>query len=162
MAIKIPIRRERCGARTRSGGTCKNRPMHNGRCRLHGGKSTGPRPENRWRCGVRHGASIKRVLNSSERKYMKNMKSQFRAEHPDLPPEAEEPLHEFCLCMLRMNRLLSYKKLSDRSFYLLSLELIKKKKLFEAAARGEYPVAPRPVRTPEDFAAELLGRARDD
>ncbi|MCL6442056.1 MAG: hypothetical protein K6T83_01095 [Alicyclobacillus sp.] len=31
-----------CGAKTRSGGTCKNNAMPNGRCRLHGGKSTGP------------------------------------------------------------------------------------------------------------------------
>lgn len=30
-----------CGAKTRSGGVCKARPMANGRCRLHGGKSLG-------------------------------------------------------------------------------------------------------------------------
>jgi hypothetical protein len=33
----------RCGARTRGGATCKSRSMPNGRCRMHGGKSTGPR-----------------------------------------------------------------------------------------------------------------------
>jgi hypothetical protein len=32
-----------CGARTREGHPCKNPPMPNGRCRMHGGKSTGPR-----------------------------------------------------------------------------------------------------------------------
>ncbi len=32
-----------CGARTRQGGTCGNLPMSNGRCRFHGGLSTGPR-----------------------------------------------------------------------------------------------------------------------
>src|ERR1700722_7607378 len=32
-----------CGARTRRGTLCKARAMANGRCRLHGGKSTGPR-----------------------------------------------------------------------------------------------------------------------
>jgi Uncharacterized conserved protein len=31
-----------CGARTRSGLPCRNRAMANGRCRMHGGKSTGP------------------------------------------------------------------------------------------------------------------------
>src|SRR5690606_1113131 len=31
-----------CGAKTRSGLPCRNRPMANGRCRMHGGKSTGP------------------------------------------------------------------------------------------------------------------------
>lgn len=30
-----------CGAKTRSGGTCKRAPMSNGRCNLHGGKSSG-------------------------------------------------------------------------------------------------------------------------
>ncbi|WP_277755316.1 HGGxSTG domain-containing protein [Teichococcus oryzae] len=33
----------RCGARTRAGGVCQQPAMRNGRCRLHGGKSTGPR-----------------------------------------------------------------------------------------------------------------------
>lgn len=30
-----------CGAKTRKGGKCQNAAMANGRCRLHGGKSTG-------------------------------------------------------------------------------------------------------------------------
>ena len=33
----------RCGARTRRAGICRQPAMPNGRCRLHGGKSTGPR-----------------------------------------------------------------------------------------------------------------------
>src|SRR3954452_17185048 len=28
-----------CGAKTRSGAPCRTRPMPNGRCRMHGGKS---------------------------------------------------------------------------------------------------------------------------
>src|SRR5215470_18321679 len=32
-----------CGARTRSGGECRAPAMFNGRCRMHGGASTGPR-----------------------------------------------------------------------------------------------------------------------
>jgi len=32
----------RCGAKTRSGLPCKAPAMKNGRCRMHGGKSTGP------------------------------------------------------------------------------------------------------------------------
>jgi hypothetical protein len=32
-----------CGATTRGGTICKNLTMKNGRCRLHGGKSTGPK-----------------------------------------------------------------------------------------------------------------------
>jgi len=33
----------RCGARTRQGCPCKGPAMRNGRCRMHGGRSTGPR-----------------------------------------------------------------------------------------------------------------------
>jgi len=32
-----------CGARNRAGMPCSNRPRPNGRCRFHGGLSTGPR-----------------------------------------------------------------------------------------------------------------------
>ena len=34
---------DRCGARTRQGGSCGQLPLPNGRCRFHGGLSTGPR-----------------------------------------------------------------------------------------------------------------------
>src|SRR5690625_5843014 len=37
--------KKRCGAKTRSGKPCKNWAMKNGRCRMHGGKSTGAPPE---------------------------------------------------------------------------------------------------------------------
>ncbi|MGE0119581.1 MAG: HGGxSTG domain-containing protein [Dongiaceae bacterium] len=41
----------RCGARTRTGGCCRQPAMANGRCRLHGGRSTGPRtPAGLARC----------------------------------------------------------------------------------------------------------------
>ena len=33
----------RCRAKTRSGSPCKAPAMKNGRCRMHGGKSTGPK-----------------------------------------------------------------------------------------------------------------------
>jgi hypothetical protein len=33
----------RCGAKTRAGTPCKAAAMPNGRCRMHGGPSTGPR-----------------------------------------------------------------------------------------------------------------------
>ncbi len=35
----------RCGARTRAGCPCRSPAMANGRCRMHGGASTGPRTE---------------------------------------------------------------------------------------------------------------------
>jgi len=50
----------RCGARTRNGGACKAPAMPNGRCRMHGGKSTGPRTaeglERMRRAKTRHGS----------------------------------------------------------------------------------------------------------
>ncbi len=49
----------RCGARTRAGHGCRQPAMRNGRCRLHGGKSTGPRAleglERSRRAGWHHG-----------------------------------------------------------------------------------------------------------
>ena len=43
----------RCGARTRAGDCCRQPAMRNGRCRMHGGLSTGPRTaEGRARCAA--------------------------------------------------------------------------------------------------------------
>jgi hypothetical protein len=45
------LKSPRCGARTRSGGCCRQPAMANGRCRMHGGLSTGPRtPSGLARC----------------------------------------------------------------------------------------------------------------
>jgi hypothetical protein len=43
----------RCGARTRSGSPCQSPAMPNGRCRMHGGKSSGAPKGNRnaWKHG---------------------------------------------------------------------------------------------------------------
>jgi len=67
----------RCGARNRVGNPCGNRPRPNGRCRFHGGLSTGPRTaEGRERVRVAktiHGAygaearEMRRMLNSLKR-----------------------------------------------------------------------------------------------
>ncbi len=35
-----------CGAKTRTGAKCRSKPMANGRCRMHGGSSTGAPKEN--------------------------------------------------------------------------------------------------------------------
>jgi hypothetical protein len=40
-----PMNAPRCGAKTRQGTPCRAPAMANGRCRMHGGKSTGPRTE---------------------------------------------------------------------------------------------------------------------
>ena len=55
-----------CGAKTRSGAPCRNLPMKNGRCRMHGGMSTGPRTEMgilRWRAAVTvHGGRSREMM----------------------------------------------------------------------------------------------------
>lgn len=38
-----------CGAKTRKGTPCQKKPLQNGRCRLHGGKSTGPKNKEKHR-----------------------------------------------------------------------------------------------------------------
>lgn len=40
-----PMNAPRCGAKTRRGTSCKAPAMANGRCRMHGGRSTGPRTQ---------------------------------------------------------------------------------------------------------------------
>lgn len=56
-----------CGARTRrTGAPCRRRPCKNGRCKLHGGASTGPRTqEGRQRCADvnrKHGERSKEAI----------------------------------------------------------------------------------------------------
>lgn len=69
----------RCGARRRDGGSCLQPAMSNSRCRLHGGRSTGPRTEKGLarsrRARLKHGlytaeaiaerAEARRVLRSA-------------------------------------------------------------------------------------------------
>src|ERR1043165_4204597 len=55
MHKRLPMHQsKRCGARSRrTGKPCRNGAMKNGRCRMHGGKSTGPPKGNRnaWKHG---------------------------------------------------------------------------------------------------------------
>ena len=54
----------RCWARTRAGHPCRSPAMRNGRCRMHGGASTGPRtPEGLERCRM---ANFKHGMRSAE------------------------------------------------------------------------------------------------
>lgn len=71
----------RCGARTRSGAPCKGPAMANGRCRMHGGPSTGPRtPEGLARLRA---ARTKHGLYTAEaielRRYLSALRRQSRA-----------------------------------------------------------------------------------
>jgi hypothetical protein len=70
-----PTTAPRCGACTRAGASCKAPAMANGRCRMHGGKSTGPKtPEGRERCGAvnrKHGRySNAAIAERCQRRYV--------------------------------------------------------------------------------------------
>jgi len=74
----------RCGAKTRKGTPCRAPAMRNGRCRLHGGKSTGPRTpegiERIKRAHLKHGQYTKDAIASRKefntllRKYRETLK----------------------------------------------------------------------------------------
>jgi hypothetical protein len=71
----------RCGARTRQQGCCRQPAMTNGRCRLHGGLSTGPRTaEGRARCArarLAHGgySAATRALMAEARAHLRRMRA---------------------------------------------------------------------------------------
>jgi hypothetical protein len=68
----------RCGAKNRASLPCKAPAMKNGRCRLHGGKSTGPRTvdglERSRRARLKHGerSTEVRSLITAMRKLLEN------------------------------------------------------------------------------------------
>ena len=70
-----PMNAPRCGARTRMGTPCKSPAMKNGRCRMHGGKSTGPRTpeglERSRKANFKHGLYSAETLE--ERRYMRQL-----------------------------------------------------------------------------------------
>jgi hypothetical protein len=59
--------REFCGARTRAGTPCKQRAIyHNGRCKFHGGLSTGPRTAEGKKRSAMNGRCPKRKRKSAK------------------------------------------------------------------------------------------------
>jgi hypothetical protein len=74
----------RCGARNRRGLSCQQPAMKNGRCRLHGGKSTGARtPEGRRRiaqANLKHGYFTKAARQERRdfRALVKGLRQQMR------------------------------------------------------------------------------------
>jgi hypothetical protein len=69
-ALEALAKHPKCGAQCKqSDGKCKNAAMANGRCRLHGGKSTG-RPKT-------HGQTTKasKALRNEVRKTLDNLRS---------------------------------------------------------------------------------------
>lgn len=58
-----PMPRAFCGAKTRTGGFCKQPAMKNGRCRLHGGKSLSGTVHGRYK----HGRKTKEAIEERKR-----------------------------------------------------------------------------------------------
>jgi hypothetical protein len=65
----------RCGAKTRKGKSCQAPAMKNGRCRMHGGKSTGP-PKGTQNA-LKHGRYTRTAI--AERKRVRRLIKGFRA-----------------------------------------------------------------------------------
>lgn len=65
----------RCGARTRAGHPCGRYAMKNGRCRMHGGLSTGPRTpkglERSRKANWKHGLYSREAM--AEQKLLKTL-----------------------------------------------------------------------------------------
>lgn len=65
----------RCGAKTRRGTSCKSPAMRNGRCRMHGGCSTGPKTkdglERSKKANWKHGRYSSEAI--SQRRYLNQM-----------------------------------------------------------------------------------------
>jgi len=59
----------KCGAKTRNGIPCKQNSMPNGRCRMHGGPSTGPKDQRGNTNAVKHGIYMKRLTEAEQADY---------------------------------------------------------------------------------------------
>lgn len=77
----------RCGARTRRGTRCQCPAMQNGRCRLHGGLSTGPKTaqgiERIQRAVTKHGQYSREVIELTRqlRPLIRSAIMEFRARY---------------------------------------------------------------------------------
>ena len=76
----------RCGAKTRKGTPCKSPAMKNGRCRMHGGKSTGPKTleglERSRRANWKHGYYSQEA--SEERRMLRQLLKMYKEDIKDI------------------------------------------------------------------------------
>jgi hypothetical protein len=76
-AEDYPIPRAFCGARTRTGGLCRQPSMANGRCRLHDGRSKAGKEHGRYR----HGFYTREAR--ARRKALRDLLKEVQAALPD-------------------------------------------------------------------------------
>nr|WP_269210496.1 HGGxSTG domain-containing protein [Magnetospirillum fulvum] len=67
--MPVPPDHPLCGAKTRSGEPCRQPAMRNGRCRMHGGKSTGPIDQMGNQNARKHGV-WSRLLTEEDREFL--------------------------------------------------------------------------------------------
>lgn len=86
------MKASRCGAKTRKGTPCRAPAMKNGRCRLHGGKSTGPKtPEGIERirqAHLKHGEYTKEAI--AERKEFNALLRQLKESINEIDDKCEK------------------------------------------------------------------------
>lgn len=106
-----------CGAKTRSGGKCKKQAgwgtdhLGSGRCRLHGGASTGAKtPEGKQKVAqnaIKHGAYVDRILNDDERIVFDwlhdSTKEKYQLDESN--PMHMTTLHRACITYIKLMRL---------------------------------------------------------
>lgn len=126
-----------CGAKTRSGHTCKNSAMANGRCRLHGGKSTGAKNNHHNQNAKKHGIYSKFI---TDEEYQTVEQS-----------ELESLNDELILCKVRLLRALKAEQ-EQGNLGNEALELIRK--TVEPPIIGGMPIMPD-----DDDVAEIVKKS---
>ncbi|MEF3305339.1 HGGxSTG domain-containing protein [Paenibacillus sp. GYB003] len=117
---------QHCGAKTRSNGTCRKKPMRNGRCYMHGGASTGPKNK------TKHSESMKGNKNSLRTgEYETIWFDSFSPEdiqHYELTPTSaiEQLDHEIKIADIRERRMMKRIRDSEKSKCKQKAELITK------------------------------------
>jgi hypothetical protein len=100
-----------CGAKTRSGAPCRQKQMKNGRCRMHGGKNTGPKTEEGKKKvsqnAIKHGAYIERLLNDQEKEIYDFLHhstiEKYKLDEDN--PMHMATLHRACVTYIKLTRL---------------------------------------------------------
>jgi hypothetical protein len=89
-----PMNAPRCGAKTRRATKCRAPAMANGRCRMHGGKSTGPRTadglERSRKANWKHGRYSAEAL--AERRYISQLLRESRETIEQVEKKAESKI----------------------------------------------------------------------
>ncbi|WLD56893.1 hypothetical protein NFC81_09130 [Salinispirillum sp. LH 10-3-1] len=101
-----------CGAKTRKGGVCKNPPMPNGRCRMHGG-ATPPPPKGVPSGALKHGIYSK-FLTPEEQELTSHI-------------ELGKVDAELVMCRIRLHRIMSFEQRTQSEQNDLLLEEVKDK-----------------------------------